>query len=252
MANPQPDIFIRWSKELWKQIIKKKIPPRPRQVFDAIAYLTYGAIPSVKEKQITAKEIMELTGLNKNQTSKALGILLDSNLVAKNGNYYPPIIRINKDYEKWKELPKMATARNGKVLQAPPKKGVAKNGNRSCQKRQQVKTSTLYNIKNRELVDSLYEFYKNEINPLRKSSQRAKKNIAYHLKKHPFENLKKAILNYKKIALKSEPEYRKDPANFFGKNEEYFLVYLQDNFDAPENSTPKYTTAKDIDRMINE
>ena len=250
MANPQPDVFLKWSKELWKAIIKKKIPSRPRQVFDAIVFLTYGAVPSVKERQIEAKEIMELTGLNKNQTSKALGQLLECNLVAKNGNYRPPIIGINKDYETWKELPKTATSRKDRASQAPPRKVVAKNGNSGSQKRQLKGKSTLYIFKNKELSDSLYEFYKNEIKPFRKSSQRAKKNIIFYLKKYSFEDLKKAVSNYKKIAMKSEPEFRKDPANFFGKQEEYFLDYLPENYEAPEKPTPKYSTKNDIEKML--
>jgi phage replication O-like protein O len=242
MANPQPDIFLKWSKELWKALAKKKIPSRARQVFDAIAMLTYGQIPPVKEKQISNQEIMKLTGLNSNQTAKGIGQLLSMNIIAKNGNYYPRSIGINKDYDSWKLLPKMAKSSNDKALQEVPKKIIAKNGKNFSQKRLKPKKRTLYNTREREYVDLLYEFYKNEINPLRKTKKAAQKNIAFYLKEYSFEDLKKCILNYKISAIKSESQYRKNPSNFFGRtgdSERYFEDYLPKNFKDTRYTKPK-------------
>lgn len=79
----------------------------------------------------------------------------------------------------------------------------------------------------------IYNFYKTEINSTRKSSIRAKKNIKYYLKKYTQEQLMKSIKNYKTVCGK-DPEYRKDPANFFGKNDRCFIDYLPENFESPK------------------
>jgi len=78
----------------------------------------------------------------------------------------------------------------------------------------------------------MYVFYLKEISPEEKTKQRAVSNIESHLKKYSFEKLRQSILNYKPVALKREPEYRKNPANFFGKREKYFIDYLPGNFEA--------------------
>lgn len=234
MANPQPDVFVRWSKELWKAIIKARIPGVPRQVFDAIVLLTYGAIPSKKEAQISGKQLMNLTNLNRKTVSKSLQKLLDMKVVTKNGDYRPPSIGINKDYDSWKLSPKKVTSPVIKGLQKPLKKVVTKNGDKLSPKMVIKKNSTFYSKEYKEQSDSLYNFYKTEINPLKKSSARAKENITYYLKKYSYEQLLVAIKNYKKVSKDDEPKYKKDPANFFGKNDRYFIDYLPKNFESPQ------------------
>lgn len=239
MANPQPDIFFKWSKELWKAVIRWKFPPRSRQVFDALAYLTYGQVPPVKERQISGKMLMELTGHNKNQTTKALHQLISMNIVAKNGNYYPASMRINKDYETWKQLPKTATPRKQRVSEKVPKKLlpktatiVAKNGNNP--------DLHLISSKKENLAIALYNFYKTEINPLKKVRHSSIKNISHYLKFHSHEDLKKSIQNYKVESDKNEPRYRKSCSNFFGRSgesEKYFEDYLPNNFTTPVESS---------------
>lgn len=239
MASPQPDIFFKMSKELWDAIIKFGIQKRPRQVFDAIISLTYGAFPPVKEAQISGNILMELTGQNKWQTSHALKQLVDMNLVAKNCNYRPASIGINKDYENWKELRKTATINKHKGLQAPPKKELRKTATKVAKNRNSNKTVPYTRTKrDRDKSESLYNFYKTEIDPARKSAVRAKKNISYYLKKHTEENLKKAIENYKSTLNGNDPTYRKDPANFFGRNEQYFLDFLPGTFEEQKKSDP--------------
>lgn len=246
MANPQPDIFIGWSKELWKAIVRTRIPGVSRQVFDAIAMLTYGANPRVKEAQIEQKKIAELTGLSQVAVSKSMSQLLKMNLVTKNGNYWPPIIRINKDYDSWKELPKKVTLPDDKGLQRSKKKGVTKNGNQKLPKKVTPKNPTFKTRRKENTVGVLYNFYKNEISPLKKSSARAKENIAYYLQKYPFESLKKAIENYKSTINGTEPRYRKDPANFFGKNDRYFIDYLPENFESPKSTYEEDTFYREL------
>lgn len=236
MANPQPDIFIAWSKELWKAILKTHLFGNKWRVFGAIGLLTYGAIPRMKEAQITNEEIVKLTDLDKFVVSKCLKQLLKANLVVKNDNYRPPIMRINKDYDSWKELSKLTTSSKIKGSQRSQKKELSKMTTKVVKIDNSSKITPLNNIKKKKQIDFLYNFYKTEISPLRKSSTRAKENIHYYLKKYPFGDLKKSILNYQSTINGTEPQYRKDPANFFGKNDRYFVDYLPENFEEPKTA----------------
>lgn len=80
----------------------------------------------------------------------------------------------------------------------------------------------------------IYEQYLSEIAPKQKSRQRAIKNIGTHLKNHTAESLKASIINYAKTAKGYDPAYRKDPANFFGRQDPAFLDYLPENFMSAE------------------
>lgn len=85
---------------------------------------------------------------------------------------------------------------------------------------------------NENLSVDLYEFYVAEIAPAEKTRQRAESNIKSHLQNHSPDDLKQAVSNYKTVAAKRDPQYRKNPANFFGKREPAFIDYLPVNFQA--------------------
>jgi len=85
---------------------------------------------------------------------------------------------------------------------------------------------------NKRIAHDLYEFYLKEISPKNKSRQRAISNITSYLKKYQNEQLVSAIKNYKTNCVERDPLYRKDPANFFGKREHYFIDFLPENFKA--------------------
>ncbi len=114
--------------------------------------------------------------------------------------------------------------------------------------RQQKDTNkNVKNVKNekketyKENVSGVYSFYLSEINPKRKSKERGMLNIKHHLKHHSIESLKSAISNYKKTCINSEPQFRKDPANFFGKNEPYFRDFLTETYeDTEENERDEF------------
>jgi hypothetical protein len=89
------------------------------------------------------------------------------------------------------------------------------------------------NVKN---VKNIYTHYNSEINSLRKTSMRAKTNIKHYLKKYSFDVLIKSIDNYKTTLNGTDPQYRKDPANFFGKTDKYFIDYLPENFKPTKSS----------------
>ena len=253
MANPQPDKFIRYSKEYHAALAKIRISGVQHQILQAIIFFTWGQFPSVTEAQISQQNFMDYTGLNSVAISKAKKELLERCLITKNGNYNPPKYSIQKDYDIWNPLPKKVTASNIKGSQRRAKNPlpklvttVTKNGNRK-------KSHLIYN-KNKELAIELYEFYKNEIDPLRKTKKAALKNISFYLKEYSVEDLKKSIENYGKTALRSDRRFRKNPSNFFGRtgdSERYFEDYLPDNMTPPKSFAPQITTAKDVEAMLN-
>jgi len=85
-------------------------------------------------------------------------------------------------------------------------------------------------------VNNIYVFYTSKIEPEQKSSQRAKGNIKHWLKHFSEEDLTSSIDNYSLLALKRNPEHRKDPANFFQKRDPVFKDYLPGVFQPPKNS----------------
>jgi len=99
----------------------------------------------------------------------------------------------------------------------------------------------------------LYNFYLSEIVPAEKTKKRAESNIKSHLHNHSPDDLKQAISNYKTVAAKRDPQYRKNPANFFGKRESAFIDYLPENFqannagvhEAPETQRTRFFSAND-------
>jgi len=106
-------------------------------------------------------------------------------------------------------------------------------------------TDTDTDIKEKEYKEKeIYDFYKREINPLKKSSVRAKENIRFYLKKYSKDDLIESINNYKTVCG-DDPEYKKDPANFFEKKEKYFIDYLPENFEPPKKDTDKPVFNKD-------
>ena len=86
--------------------------------------------------------------------------------------------------------------------------------------------------------ERIYKHYRENINPAQKSKQRALRNINTHLKKYSFDDLVKSTENYQSTLNGTDPQFRKNPANFFGINEKYFIDYLPENFDPPKQPEP--------------
>jgi len=114
MANPQPDIFTKYSKEYHQAICKIRIPGEARQVLDFIMYKTWGF--SKKEDWISLSQFEKGTGLKKPNVIRAVNKLLSMNLIIKkdNGiikkdNVWGATYSLQKDYEKWKPLSKKIT-----------------------------------------------------------------------------------------------------------------------------------------------
>jgi hypothetical protein len=98
------------------------------------------------------------------------------------------------------------------------------------------------------------KFYVEKIKPEFKTTKRAEKNIAALLRgkngkdrKYMPQELKSTIENYSAAIEKigTSPQYRKDPANFFGPRQQAFIDYLPENVKA--DVTKNYE--KEIERL---
>lgn len=229
MANPQKENgYTAIANEIMEALAKTRIPGQARQVLDFILRKTYGW--NKKESVVSLPEFVEGTGLSKVAICKSLNKLLDMNIITKLGNAKSHFTKLGNDYsitygfqkqyKLWKTLPKKVTffSRYPKRKSTLPKKV----------------TPPLNTKKIKQIPLEIYNFYKTEINPLKKSSTRAKENITYYLKKYSKEQLIASIKNYKTVCKDDEPKYKKDPANFFGKNDRYFIDYLPENFEPPK------------------
>ncbi len=95
----------------------------------------------------------------------------------------------------------------------------------------------------------IYTHYLNVIQPERKSKTRTMNNLKKI--KLPNSELTKSIDNYATVCLKNEPNFRKDPANFFGRDKVY-IDYLPKNFKPADNDyTPKALNLQEIKEQNN-
>ena len=104
MANPQrEDGHVDIANEIVEALMKVQINGYENRVLWAIFRKTYGW--HKKEDWITNSQIAEMTGIAESHVSRTVKMLIDRNLVTKNGKK----LSFQKDYEKWKELPKLVS-----------------------------------------------------------------------------------------------------------------------------------------------
>jgi phage replication O-like protein O len=175
MASPQvKNGYIKISTELMEALIKIRIPGEERQLFDFIIRKTYGF--KKKEDQISLSQFVKATGIKKPHVCRGLNNLLEKKLITKNGNTNPPKYRIQKDYTRWKPLPK-------KAILPKMVTSVTKNGNKSLPKMvPTIDNSTIdtYTKEKEECSDFSFSEKSNPSPSKEKSSK--KKNIQYEQK----------------------------------------------------------------------
>jgi len=228
MSNPQLENgYIKIATEIWEALIKYRISGEEMKCLMFIIRKTYGW--NKKQDDISLYQFGQATDMIKPSICRAIKKLKDKNIifVSKKANRTLPTYEFNKKYKTWKALAKRLI--------------VSKIDNRyqkSKSKLTKLLIPTLYTkdtiTKDTPLL--IYNFYKTEINPLKKSSVRAKENIKHYLKKYSQEQLIGSIKNYKTVCG-DDPEYRKDPANFFGKKDRYFIDYIPENFEPIKKET---------------
>lgn len=135
MASPQKEHgFTPIANELLEALCRTRLPGEARQVLDTVIRQTYGYGRS--QDRLALSQISAATGLNRFAASRALAKLRAMRIVevTKNGNKFDPnTIKINKDWEKWRLLPKKVT---------PPI--VVENDNKKLSKTMHTKESSIY------------------------------------------------------------------------------------------------------------
>jgi hypothetical protein len=134
--------------------------------------------------------------------------------------------------------------RNNKVVQLTRKGGASNGKNQSghllYEKEKNIEACAC----------EIFDLFVSEIQPARKSKQRAIKNIITYLNRGVSpDTLKTAIMNYKSTLNNTVPKYRKDPANFFSINDSYAVDFYPEYFDEkkgfslvpePKKADPKW------------
>lgn len=111
MANPQKeDGHVDIANEIVEALAKIHLSSYESQVLWAIFRKTYGW--HKKEDWITNSQIAEMTEIAESHVSRTIKILIQKNLVIKNGNN----LGFQKDHDKWVKLPKGVTSHHQKKL----------------------------------------------------------------------------------------------------------------------------------------
>ncbi len=110
MASPQKENgYTAIANEIMEALASIRIPGEARQVLDVILRKTYGW--NKKEDKISLFQFKKMTSLTSPHIIRARNKLLNMNIitVAQKGNSDVLTYRFQKDYTKWKLLPKKAT-----------------------------------------------------------------------------------------------------------------------------------------------
>ncbi len=96
--------------------------------------------------------------------------------------------------------------------------------------------------------EKIYQGYIQTIQPKTKTKKRAVQNITTWISRGRSDNdLISAYKNYKST-MSDDPKFRKNPANFFGINEDYAFDFLPINFNDPINGSTPYKLKTLADR----
>lgn len=182
MASPQKeDGYTAIANEIMEALASIRIPGETRQVLDVILRKTYGW--NKKEDEISLFQFKGMTGLTSPHIIRARNKLLNMNIitVAQKGNTDIPTYRFQKDYKKWKLLPKKGTL---------PKKeiGVAQKGNLALPKKVDTKDTitkdTITKTKGIDFTEEMLKLFEKEFKRFwDEYDPRGKKNKDYAKKR---------------------------------------------------------------------
>lgn len=104
MANPQlEDGYTKIANETLEALAKINLSSYQSRLLFVIFRKTYGF--GKKDDWLSVSQLVELTGLRKQHTSRAKKQLIDRKIVTSRGNK----VQFCKDYSQWCELPKSVT-----------------------------------------------------------------------------------------------------------------------------------------------
>ena len=132
MINPQKkDKYTPIANEIMEALAKIRISGKAMQILWFILRKTYGW--HKKSDYIALSQFVSGTGLTKSSVCKSVKKLINMNIIiVKKGNYGINNYMLNKNYDKWKPLPK-------KEIIVKKGNGIAKKGNTDCQKGKRTK-----------------------------------------------------------------------------------------------------------------
>ena len=114
MINPQLENgYTRIANEIVEVLCRFRMPGECMQVLNCVFRKTYGY--HKKEDWISNSQIVEMTGLQKGNASRALSKLITNKIVIKTDNK----LRLNKNYKEWvsfKSLSKVITGKKNKSV----------------------------------------------------------------------------------------------------------------------------------------
>jgi phage replication O-like protein O len=111
MANPQKeDGHVDIANEIVEALAKIHLSSYESQVLWVIFRKTYGW--HKKEDWITNTQISDMTGIAETHVSRTIKILIQKNLIIKNGKK----LSFQKNYDQWEKLPKGVTSHHKKKL----------------------------------------------------------------------------------------------------------------------------------------
>lgn len=252
-----PEPFTMISNDLLEALSRLQASGREWQLLMAVIRKTCGYRRDMWET--TNAELRNIIGTSKNRLNENLRELVARRILTEPqmGFGYKITLGLQKKYTLWKANPKRGPLANRTPngVRTEPQIGSEVNPKRgpasSRKKKENFKESVDHQIppdSKDSAANEVYNFYLETIHPKQHTRRRALSNISWLLKKHPRESLRQAIVNYSGTAMGYAPEYRKDPANFFGKRERYYEDYLPEHFekatDAPKPTSPKLTTVE--------
>jgi phage replication O-like protein O len=126
MASPQcEDGYTRFANELLDQLVASRIPGQELRIVLFIARKTYGF--QKKSDNISYGQIAKALDISRPRAVEHIKSLTRKNIIGvlNNGNRKPLTLWINKDYQKWLDVPKKGNCSQRR------EQGVPKDGNKS-------------------------------------------------------------------------------------------------------------------------
>lgn len=104
MANPQlEDGYTRIANELMEALMRTNLNAYQSRILWAIWRITYG-FHKIAD-WIANRQLVDMTGIHKAHVSRTISHLIKRKIVTRSGNK----IAFNKDYQQWRELPRLVT-----------------------------------------------------------------------------------------------------------------------------------------------
>lgn len=160
MASPQSNNgHIDIANEIAEAMYKLQLSGNQWRILWVIFRQTYGW--HKKQDKISFTFFENKTNLNRRHIARALNDMIERNIITKNGNDNICIYGLQKDYEKWKLLPKMViVTKNGNSLLPKMVMPITKNGNETITKNGKHKRNLKETIQKKLIKETIKDKFK--------------------------------------------------------------------------------------------